>query len=294
METDNPQFSGGSSMVVSDRSLVKHYDITSAVSWSSIVGGTFAAVALSITLLTFGAWVGFATSSFDGASKLSPTQLTCMGAVWLIIVQWLSSGLGGYLTGRLRVKWINVHSHEVFFRDTAHGFLTWCVATVIGTILIFFMASSALSGSAYSLSAFNHEMSGSSHHEVHAQNPADVTSYYTDSLFRADHPVATGPDLRAEVTRIFVRGVKNGRVSEDDKTYLAQVIASQTGISQQEAEKRVDNLIIQAHNDAEEARKAAAELSIYSFLSMLVGAFIASASAALGGKLRDEAPPSEV
>jgi len=36
-----------------------------------------------------------------------------------------------------------------------------------------------------------------------------------------------------------------------------------------------------------EARKTAMKVSLYTFLSMLIGAFIASAFAALGGKHRD-------
>jgi hypothetical protein len=93
----------------------------SAISWAAITGGAFATAALSLILLALGSGFGLASVSPWPNSGASVTTFTAMTAIWLIIVQWFSSGLGGYLTGRLRTKWVGVHTHEVFFRDTAHG-----------------------------------------------------------------------------------------------------------------------------------------------------------------------------
>jgi hypothetical protein len=92
---------------------------TSGVAWPAIIGGAFAAVALSLILLALGSGLGLASVSPWSNAGVSATTFTVMTAVWLIVVQWLASGLGGYLTGRLRTKWVGLHTHEVFF--SRHG-----------------------------------------------------------------------------------------------------------------------------------------------------------------------------
>src|SRR5471030_496234 len=121
---------------------------SSGVAWPAIIGGAFAAAALSLILLALGSGLGLASVSPWSNSGASATTFTVMTAVWLIVIQWLASGLGGYLTGRLRTKWVGLHTHEVFFRDTANGFLTWATATVIGAVFLAAAASSFVSGSA--------------------------------------------------------------------------------------------------------------------------------------------------
>ncbi len=74
---------------------------------------------------------------------VSAKAFTINAAIWLIVSQWMSAALGGYLAGRLRTKWVGTHTHEVFFRDTAHGLVTWSVATVV--------IAAALAGSVSSL-----------------------------------------------------------------------------------------------------------------------------------------------
>jgi hypothetical protein len=104
----------------------------SAVSWPAIIAGTFVTVAMTVALISLGAGVGIATApNAMNHGRMGAVAFTSMTAIWLIVVQWLSSAFGGYITGRLRTKWTGVHTHEVFFRDTAHGFLTWSVATVL-------------------------------------------------------------------------------------------------------------------------------------------------------------------
>ena len=128
---------------------------------------------------------------------------------------------------------------------------------------------------------------------------ADPTAYFVDSLYRSDHPSANAADqdVRAQSTRILLNGMWNGDVPAPDKAYLAQLVAARTGLSQADAVKRVDDVIAQekaaemkARQAADVARKAGAYLSIFTALSMLVGAFIACVAAALGGQQRDEVP----
>jgi hypothetical protein len=246
---------------------------TSGIAWPPILGGAFAIAATSLILLALGSGFGLSSVSPWPNSGASATTFTLIMAIWLIIAQWVASGIGGYLTGRLRTKWVGIHTHEVFFRDTAHGFLAWTVAAVVGAAVLAAGASSLLSRGA--------------HEGVSPGNPSD---YYVDSLFRSDHPNANAidRDVRAEANRILAIGIRSDDVPTGDHAYLAQLVAARTGLSQADAEKRVDEVIAKAKADADAARKAGAYLSIFTAVSMLIGAFIAAAAAALGGRHRDE------
>ena len=116
----------------------------SAVSWAAIIGGAVAAASATLVLVALGSGLGLASISPWRSAGASATTFTIGAGIWLIVVQWLSSGLGGYITGRLRTKWVGTHTHEVFFRDTAHGFLTWALASVIGALMLASAASSAI------------------------------------------------------------------------------------------------------------------------------------------------------
>jgi hypothetical protein len=115
----------------------------SAVEWAAIVGGAVGAVGISIILFTLGSGLGLSTVSPVSWSNPSPTTFGVVAAIWLIVTQWLAAGLGGYLTGRLRTKWVGIRTDEVFFRDTAHGFLAWALATVLVAPFISLAASAA-------------------------------------------------------------------------------------------------------------------------------------------------------
>jgi hypothetical protein len=268
--------------------------LASAISWAAIIGGAFAAAGLTLILLALGSGFGLASASPWPSSGASVTTFTVMTAIWLIIVQWVSSGLGGYLTGRLRTKWVGVHIHEVFFRDTAHGFLAWAVAAVIGAAVLASAASSLLSGGAHVAGTIASGAAEGANQGAFQENPF---ASYVDSLFRSDHPdaKASDQDVRPETTRILAAGIRNGDVPPGDKTYLAQLVAARTGLSQADAEKRVNDVIAKAkaaetkaRQIADAARKAGASLSIFTAVSMLIGAFIAAAAGALGGRHRDE------
>ena len=115
----------------------------SAVEWAAIVGGALGAVGISIILFTLGSGLGLSTVSPWSWSNPSPTTFGMVAGIWLIVTQWLASALGGYLTGRLRTKWVGIRTDEVFFRDTAHGFLAWALATVL-VATFFALAASAV------------------------------------------------------------------------------------------------------------------------------------------------------
>jgi hypothetical protein len=272
----------------------------SAVSWAAILAGTAAAVAATLILLTLGSGLGFASVSPWANSGASAAAIGTTAAIWFIIVQWLSAALGGYLTGRLRTRWVGTHVHEVFFRDTTHGFVTWAVATIVLAIVLASAASATLGTGVRAAAAIASSAArGAGAFASQAGNPVDA--YDVDTLFRSAQPdtspTTSASDGHGEATRILARGLSAGDLSPGDRTYLAQLVAGRTGISQDEAQKRVDDAMAQlkaaeakAREAADAARKAAAKAALLTALAMLIGAFIASAAAALGGHERDLHP----
>jgi hypothetical protein len=279
-------------------------DTASGVSWPAVIAGAFVASAFSLALVALGAGLGLVSVSPWSSNNPSVTTFTVLAAAWFIAVQLFASGVGGYLAGRLRTRWARVHTDEVFFRDTAHGLLVWAVGAVITAALIASAASSAVSGAAHLAGAATQAV-GSATGQAAGQAASamgDPTSYFSDMLWRSDHP-AQGDQAAAtaEADRIFTRALYNGDLPAADKTYLAQLVASRTGLSQPDAEKRVTDVFDQAKAAkqqaadkakaaAEAARKTGVYVALWAFISLLVGAFSASYMATVGGRQRDEAP----
>ena len=274
----------------------------SAMTWGPIFGGAAAAIGVTLILLLLGSGLGLTMVSPWSGQSSSLGTLGVTAAIWLVLVQWLSSALGGYITGRLRTKWAAVHTDEVFFRDTAHGFLSWALATVF---VAGFLASSLTSlagagaqaaGSVVGSTATAAGTAAASS----AASPVDLsTSYFTDALLRPDQARAAVPSNDAaatsEVSRILLNGAAQGQIPDDDKAYLATIVSSRTGLSEADARTRVDTVLkriddakVAAQKAADEARKAAYTTALLGSLSLLIGAFIASAAAAFGGSQRDE------
>src|ERR1700760_219314 len=121
----------------------------SAASWGAILAGAVAAVSLSVVLVVLGAGLGFASVSPWSGRGLSAGSFTVASTIWLIVTQWLSAAVGGYLAGRLRHRWLATHTHEVFFRDTAHGLVTWGVATLVVVVVVSSSVAGLFSGGAH-------------------------------------------------------------------------------------------------------------------------------------------------
>jgi len=264
----------------------------SAISWPAIVAGAAIAAATSLLLLALGSGLGFASLSPWQDEGPSATTFTVMTAIWLIVVQWVSSAFGGYLTGRTRTKWVGVHSHEVTFRDTAHGLATWAVATLATSAIVAVSTMAVIGGGAKVAAS---AATGTGQVGAAAMSKGDaIGGYDVDSLFRSTSAAAVAPETRGEVLQILAKGVRDGDIPADDRKYLAELIVAKTAIPQAEAEQRVNSAIekvkaasVKAREMADAARKAAAAAAICTALSMLIGAFIAMVAAALGGRERD-------
>ena len=335
--TSSPAYTGGPATAVESR--------FSGVSWGAIVAGGVAAAAMAIILMTLGAGLGLISVSPWPDQGVSAKTVGIGVIIWSIIIEIAAFGLGGYLAGRLRTKWANLHGDEVYFRDTAHGFVTWALGTLISIALVTMAAGSAVrttaevgatavGGAGAAVAAAgpslmggdraSGQMGGGPMGGPRRGNPMD---YYVDLLFRPASPApaagATGQtgstqtpaapstlpapaptgDVnadRAQILHIAAASFKDGTLtlSPEDKAYIGQLIAQRTGLSQADAEKRVDDTVAKAKAAADEAttkakeaadvaRKAAAGLAMWSFIAMLIGAFVASYAATLGGRHRD-------
>ncbi|MFP3994280.1 hypothetical protein SHV74_06970 [Pseudomonas capeferrum] len=260
----------------------------SGVSWAAIFAGAAAAAALSLILVVLGAGLGFAATSPWADEGASAQTLGVSAIIWLLLTQIFASGLGGYIAGRLRVKWANLQGDEVYFRDTAHGFLAWAVATLVAAMLILSTAGGlATAGAQAGASAVGAAASM-------APKP-DPNVYFVDSLFRNDGPAPVSDDAANGIAaRIIAKSIAQGTLAESDRAYLAQLVAQRTRLSQAEAEARVDQVFaqvqqakVEVQQAADTAAKVAGWTALWTFVALLCGAFFASLAALLGGRQRD-------
>lgn len=260
-----------------DTAIVPEESNRSAVSWAAIAAGAVASAGFSLFLLELLAGLGLSVVSPWANSGASSTTIKIGGGIAVILISIMASALGGYLAGRLRVKWAGLHTDEVYFRDTAHGLLAWAFATIISAAVLASAVTSMVGGTLQSA----------------ASNPALVpstNSYFVDSLFRSDRPPAPGDNTAAtqEAGRILARGLTPGNtLSPVDRTYLAQLVAARTGLSQADAEKRVNDVIVQAQTAADTARKTAAHFALLMAAALLAGALASALAATEGGRERD-------
>jgi hypothetical protein len=232
-------------------------------------------------LIAFGIGLGLSVVSPWAGSGVSATTFKIGTGLYLVVIAMLSSSIGGYIAGRLRSRWIGVHTDEVYFRDTAHGFVAWAFASVLGAVLLASPVSGLLGGATSGASQAAATMSRSGPMEG-----------YVDTLMRSDTPAGPNAensrDARGEMVRLFTSSFRNGgELKPADSQYAAKVVAARTGMSQADAEKRVNEVVTQIKADTDAARKATAQLAFWLTASLLIGAFCASLAATEGGGLRD-------
>jgi len=281
-------------------------DAQSGVSWGAVAAGAVAAGALSLVLIAFGAGLGLSSISPWSNTGVSAATFKTETGIYLVVVAVMSSAVGGYLAARLRTKWVGTYTNEVYFRDTAHGFLAWAFATVLSASVL----SSAI---AYLANGTAAGVAGAASQVSRSGSPDQI---YVDKLFRADPAAQTSPSAssdagntnspasgggnpgttsnagsgqtQAEVLRLWTSSFSRDRdLSAADRTYVARLVAARTGLSQADAEKRVNDVITEAKTAADNARKGAAKLAFWLTAAMLFGAFAASLAAVEGGSLRD-------
>jgi hypothetical protein len=274
------------------------------LSWGAIFAGAAAGAALWLILLMLGVGLGLSAVSPWRFEGVTATTFGVSTILWLTLTHLLAAGLGGYLAGRFRTDSITVSKDEDYFRDTAHGFLSWAVATLVSAAVLTSVVGSIVGGGiqagvAGGVAAGQAIIVGS---ESESDTPNNTLSYFIDSLFRAGTTGGAADPSSAEATaesaRIFINGIRMGGLPDEDLRYIGQVVADRTGLSQRDAQERVADTFARvqttlqesettAREAADEARKASAYAALWVFISLLIGAFIASLAATLGGRQRE-------
>jgi hypothetical protein len=261
-----------------------------------VIAGAVASAALTLFLLVLGGGIGFSLVSPWSTEGISATTFQVGTGVYLVATAMIASAVGGYLSGRLRARWLNVHNDEIYFRDTAHGLVTWALATVLSAAVLGGATTHILAGAT----------SGVAPAAATAAGQANPSASYVDMLLRRDQasgaaPVQLGANTapsqngvgeaaatRSELSRLIGPALrKGGDLTPADRTYAAKVVAARTGLSQADAEKRVNDVVTQAKQTADDARRATAKLMLWLAGSMLAGAVAAMLGATEGGVLRD-------
>ena len=320
-----------------------------AVSWAAVFAGAAGAAALSLVLLILGTGLGLSAVSPWAQAGASAAAIGVSTIVWITVTQVLASGMGGYLAGRLRTRWHDTPIDEIFFRDTAHGFLAWAVATLVTAALLTsaigavvgsgVQAGASVAGAAGSvgtagaLAGVGSLASAETGSAGAASASAGPLGYWVESMFRIDHRAATTPTssassagtsepaipglsapthspsavemtpaaaaaMSSEVGRILMNSTRAASLPADDLRYVSQHVAQRTGMTQAEADKRVSDTFARwqatlretesaARSAADTARKASSYTALWLFISLLLGAFVASFAVTLGGRQRD-------
>ncbi|HEV2513783.1 MAG TPA: hypothetical protein VGV07_00920 [Devosia sp.] len=273
-------------------------DNSSYVDWPAIIAGIALASAISLVLLSFGSAIGLSFVNFHAGPDVPMIWIAIAAATWLLWVEVSSFMAGAYLTGRLRRRHHDATEDEADVRDGAHGLLVWAGALVIGGLI----AVGGISAAANAVGAAASTLTNAAATVADdAGSAIDPNAYFVDQLFRPSATAATTPPVadttavRAETGRILAQGAIAGSVSDPDKAYLAQLVATNTGLTPDEANARVtevmaavDKAKADAAAAAETARKAGIVGAFLTAAALLVGAAASFWAAQMGGNHRDQ------
>lgn len=272
----------------------------SSVSWAAIFAGAVSAAAMTLIMLILGFGLGFSVISPWQNEGVTMETIGWSTIIWLTITQIVAAGLGGYIAGRLRTRWTDINIDEIYFRDTAHGLISWAVATLLVALLILSSVGAVISGT--SKAGASLAQGATSVVPAISEVASESSDYFTDALLRtepgAEIAQRADGDVRDELSNILVQALRDGELNKDDKQYVVGLVANYTELDESEAEQRVDNVIERAEQavaDAEQTAREAAETalegatfaSLWIFVALLIGAYIASFMATVGGRQRD-------
>jgi hypothetical protein len=249
------------------------------LSWTPVILGALIATALSSILLAFGVTIGLGVSSTAPTWRDASAALWILSGLYLILQAALSFGVGGYIAGRTNVGLAALDTAEIEQRDGLHGLAAWALAVVLGVALAAFIGSATLT----------RPNSNGSSARTSAAEP--LLSYEIDRLFRPLRRAANVDLLqeRAEAGRILLTSSSHSGMSSEDRSYLAQLVAANTGLAGAEAEKRVDAAIATSQASIAKSRRSSVILAFSVAAAILLGAVIAVAAGSVGGSHRDGA-----
>lgn len=283
--------------------------------WGPVILGALGAAAMSVVLLAFGSALGLSVVSPYAYAGISAKGAAVLAAVYLALVMVASFAAGGYIAGRMRTPWRTTDETESHFRDGAHGFGVWSIGVLLGAALAASGVGAVVSAAGKATTAIAAAgTAGAASNPALGQLSLSPTDYAIDRLL-APAPAApeatpatpggaqpaaaparlTRSDLEAPMARALAAGLTTPQLDVRDRTYLASVVADQTGMPQAEAEKRVDETFAalkaaeqKARDAADAARKAAIIAAFLAAATLAIGCAAACAGAAVGARHRDE------
>ncbi len=270
--------------------------VASYFNWSAIFAGAAVALATSMVFVGFGSALGLGLVSPWDNDGAGVTTIGIIAAIWFLASTAFAYYVGGYVAGRMRPPVGDATGGEVEMRDALHGAVIWALGVFVFAWIGISTATSVATGAAQVGSAAV-DAAGS---VVQSDGAEAVAGYTVDKLTRATPPISASraSEVREQGAQILARAVADGELDADDKTYLAELVASRTALTQEEAEARVDEVYAEAQSAAEAAADAAEEatdaaqnatlvmgfLTATGFLIALVAAWF---GATMGGSHRD-------
>jgi hypothetical protein len=262
-------------------------DVERYMDWPAIFAGAVLATAISFVLLTFGSAIGLSMASPFESERASPVGFAVAAAIWLVWVQVSSYMAGGYLAGRMRARAHDASEHESDVRDGAHGLVVWGLGVLFSAAVAAVVLTGAASGGARLIGGV--AGAGASALGGGGGEASNPTGYVVDSLFRGSRITgAEAEEVRQQVTRILATATARGGISPADRGYLAQTIARVTGMSPPDAERRLTEVLAQAKQAADKARKIGIVAAFLAAAALMVSAAAAWWAAQMGGTHRDE------
>jgi hypothetical protein len=277
------------------------------LSWTSIAAGSLLAAATLLILMPFGASIGLGMTSVTSADGASAATVGWFAIFWFAAVHLYSVASGAYVAGRLRPKLTTLKAGEVEFRDGMSGIVMWAIGVVISTTVMVSALTGATSSATSAISRLvGPAVATAAQSAAQSATPGLSSEYVTDLFLRTgpgqSSAAAVTPrsdaDVRAEISRVIAGAAAAGDMSEEDRRYVAGLIASRTGLSETDARNRVNDTVArakQAKDDAiakgkaaaESARKLAASAAFWMTVLAFLTGITAWYMAIMGGRHRE-------
>jgi hypothetical protein len=254
------------------------------VQWGPVIAGALAGTAVASVLMGFAAALGLLVASPSPSWRDTSVWLTLLSGVWMLLVYVFSFGLAGYVAGRMRSPFTGADPNEIEFRDGMHGLLAWALGVIIGALLLW-----------ATITAVASTRTGVTAGEAAGASELAYLAFELDRLFRSDgRPADPNQQAsRAEAGRIIRTGLGRRDLAGEDRAYLVGLVAARTGLSPQDAERRVAQVMESARTAANRARRSGVIVGFMTATALLAGAAAAWLAGLAGGRHRDdEAIPS--
>lgn len=244
------------------------------IDWRAVIAGAVLAAGVSFTLIAFGSGIGLSVASTAPTWRDSTPWFWLLSGIYLIFVALCAFGIGGYAAGRMRLATRVVQTPETAFRDGMHGLFMWGLAILISAVLALIAAKPAAP-------------SGGSAGPASSVAGESILATELDELFRSYRYGPAPENLRAEAGRILLESSNNKGMSQDDRSYLSNIVALRAGVNNAEASDRVNRIIGESKDELRRARGAGVMEAFLIAAALFLGAAVAWFSSEEGGRDRE-------